>query len=416
MNNSSKHLIIIALVLTFLNVSCNKMIDPENERSVTTEEQKKHLVNDVLSNQVLIDWNLVAFEVAGNGAPDAHALLASRSNAMMHIAMHDALNAIHPIFEQYAYHNLSPGADPFAAAASAAATVLNSLWPSFSTLIEAKLASSLAGIPDGNAKTKGIALVPVSTVAGVYNSVPPLDFLFAPFWKDMQPFAIESPDQFRLSPPPSLTSPIYTRSFNEIKEAGELNSTVRSADQTAYANWWYEFADIGWNRIARIQAAQTDLGLYMAARMFAMLNMAIADAYIAGWDMKNFYNAWRPYTAIRAAATDGNDATSADPGWEPLMPTPPVQDYPSTHAAVANTAAAVLSYFFGNHSTFSMTSTSAVPAGAIRSFKSFKEAADENADSRVMAGIHFRFSTEAGQQQGDKLGKWVTRNTLEPLH
>ena len=178
---------------------------------------------------------------------------------------------------------------------------------------------------------------------------------------------------------------------------GKINSTVRTADQTAYAKWWYEFSDIGWNRIARIQATNHNTGLYTTARMFALLNMAMADAYIAGWDSKYYYKFWRPYTAIHAAATDGNDKTKADPNWEPLIPTPPVPDYPSGHSVLGNAAATVLTHFFGNHSPFSTTSTTAFPAGAIRSFKSFTQAADENADSRVMAGIHFRFACDAGQ-------------------
>jgi hypothetical protein len=150
--------------------------------------------------------------------------------------------------------------------------------------------------------------------------------------------------------------------------------------------------------------------------MFALLNMAIADGYIAGWESKYFYNFWRPYTAIRAAATDGNDRTSPDPTWEPLLPTPPIPDYPSGHATLANAAASVLAYFFGDHSPFSMTSVTAVPAGAVRSFDSFKKAADENADSRVMVGIHFRSACDAGQKMGDQIGKWTVQHHLRPVH
>jgi hypothetical protein len=438
MKQINKTLIILAILASAINWSCEKSIVP-NEKNGSIDEQKKLRASDMLSNQIVIDWSNTAFEAVG-GAAEPHALLASRSHAMMHIAIHDALNAIVPLYEQYTYHGQSTGADPFAATASAAATVLKALWPANAPMIDTKLAESLAGIADGPAKTMGIetgmasaqaildlragdgayqdpiGIIPVSTVPGVYNTVPPFTFAFAPFWKDMQPFSLESPDQFRSSPPPALTSPTYARDFNEIKAVGSLNSTTRTADQSAYAKWWYELSDIGWNRIARIKAAEFDRGLFMTARMFALLNMALADGYIAGWDSKYFYNFWRPYTAIRAADTDGNDATVADPNWEPAEPTPPVPDYPSTHSALGSAAATVLSYFYGNHSPFSMTSTTAVPAGAIRSFKSFKEAADENADSRVMAGIHFRFACDAGQKQGEKVGKWTVQNHLEPLH
>ena len=152
-----------------------------------------------------------------------------------------------------------------------------------------------------------------------------------------------------------------------------------------------------------------------AARLLALVDMAIADAYIAGWDAKMHYNFWRPYTAIRKADIDGNAATGVDAGWEPLEVTPPVQDYPSTHSALGNAAATVLAAVLGNHTSFSMPSPTALPSGTTRSFQSFSQAANENADSRVMAGIHFRFACVAGQKLGDDIGKWTVENHLKPL-
>jgi hypothetical protein len=307
-------------------------------------------------------------------------------------------------------------------------------------MLDSMLTESLSNIPDGPGKTEGIDLGiasgnailalragdgayqnPVAppalpTIPGVYVTVPPFTFVYAPFWGSIPVFSLQAQDQFRPPPPPDLNSPAYTRDFNEVKEVGEINSTVRTADQTAYGNWWYEFIDIGWNRIGRIQATEHNTGLYSTARMFALLNMAMADAYIACWNAKYFYNYWRPYTAIRGAATDGNDKTTADPDWEPLLPTPPIPDYPSGHCVGANAAAAVLAYFYGNHSPFSMISTTAVPAGAVRSFETFKQAADENADSRVRIGIHFRTACDEGQVMGDRVGKWTVNNHLKPLH
>lgn len=430
--------IISGLFFSLITLSCKKNIT-ETALSDLKNKLQGRPFQDVLSNSAIIEWNTVAFEAAG-GAAEAHPLLAVRSDAMVHIAIHDALNAIVPVYERYTFHENSPFADPFAAVASAAHTVLKASWPDYAATLDAKLAESLANISDGPAKTMGIALgmasanailtlragdgafqnpvseIPASTVPGVYIAVPPFNFAFAPFWKTMQLFSLESHDQFRSSPPPSLTSPTYTRDFDEVKQVGEINSTVRTVDQSAYAVWWYEYSDIGWNRIARIQAASNKIGLYSTARMFALLNMAMADGYTAGWDSKYYYNFWRPYTAIRAAATDGNDKTTPDADWEPLLPTPPVPDYPSTHSALGNAAAAVLAHFFGTHSPFSMTSTTASPVGAVRSFDTFKEAADENADSRVMVGIHFRFACDAGQKQGDQVGKWTVQHHLEPLH
>jgi membrane-associated phospholipid phosphatase len=446
MNRSIKTWVILGLVLSTITLSCKKEIRPDNETTLSNQNNNVHSndlnngkYNDILSNSAIIEWNILAFEAAG-GVAEAHPTLASRIEAMMHIAIHDALNAIVPVYGQYAYHQQNALADPFAAVASAAHTVLKASWPDFGQTLDDELAESLSNIPDGPGKTEGIALGiasgnailalragdgafqnpvsdwPASTVPGVYIKVPPNDFVYAPFWGTIPVFSLQTSDQFRPSPPPALNSPSYARAFNEVKEVGEINSTVRTADETAYANWWFELADIGWNRIARIQATSHNTGLYATARMFALLNMAMADGYIACWEAKYFYNFWRPYTAIRAAASDGNDRTLAAPNWEPLIPTPPVPDYPSGHSVVANAAATVLAYFFGNHSPFSMTSITASPAGAVRSFDSFKKAADENADSRVKVGIHFRFACDAGQKQGDEIGKWTVKNHLEPLH
>lgn len=424
--------IFILIASPLLIISCRKLSDFLDE----IHHDKKH-IKDNLSNQIVIDWNNIAFEAVG-GAAEAHPLLASRSNTIMHIAIHDALNAIAPLYEQYSYHESNKQADPFAATAAAAHAVLKTLWPDNATMLDEKLAAYLLPIANGSSKTKGIAIgaaaansiltlrandgafqnpvesVPVSTTPGVYNAVPPLDFLFASFWKTMKTFSLKNYDQFRSVPPPSLTSTIYTRDFNEIKEIGRLNSTTRTAEQSAYVKFWYEFSDIGWNRIARNVATGSTLGLYATARMFALLNMSITDTYTAEWDDKYRFYFWRPYTAIHAAANDGNAQTQEYPNWQSAEITPAIPEYPSAHSALGSAAAAVLTKFFG-HSSFSTTSTTSLPAGATRSFKSFKEAADENANSRVLAGIHFRFSCDEGQKQGEKVGKWSLENQLKPI-
>jgi len=436
MNRLTKIFIASGLMLSVINFSCQKEMQTDDKSVISTAQNKAHK-SDNLSNSVILEWSNIALEAVG-GAAEPHPLLASRIKAMMHIAMHDALNAIVPVYESYTYHGRNSLADPVAAAATAAYTVLKGSLgdPSLDT----KLSQSLSTIPEGPGKTEGIALGtaagnaildlragdgayqnpisdwPASTVPGVYIIVPPSTFVYAPFWATMQPFSLKSPDQFRSPPPPDLLSHEYTQAFNEVKDFGAINSTVRTADQTAFALWWYELSDIGWNRIGTIQAMNHNTGLYTTARLFALLNMAIADGYTAGFDSKFYYNFWRPYTAIHAAATDGNDGTAADPNWEPLFVTPPIPDYPSTHSVAGNAAAAVLEYFFGNNSPFSMTSTTAVPAGAIRSFESIKKAANENAESRVMVGIHFRFAINAGQKLGDEVGRWTVKNYLEPLH
>lgn len=394
---------------------------------------------DKYTNQVVIDWNLAIFETF-SGPASQHTLMVSRVGAMTHIAIHDALNAIAPRYQSYTFNQKDKQADPIAAVAAAAYEVLVASAPDKKSMLDSLRAISLAGIPEGKNKTHGIELGKKAAAAilanrqndgafqdpisrpfstgqpGEYQVVPPFDFVFAPFWKTMQPFSLEKPDQFRIEPFPALNSPAYTEGYNEVKRIGKKDSPHRSAEQSAIAKFWYEFSEIGWNRVTRIAATDRKLDLLSTARLFALVNMALADAYTAGWDSKFHYNFWRPYTAIRAAEIDGNDGTEADPEWEPAEPTPPVQDYPSTHSALGNAAATVLAGLLGDQVTFTMTSgTSALP-GETRTFSKFSQAADENAESRVLAGIHFRFSCEKGQELGNQIGKFTLENHLKPLY
>ncbi|HEX7844529.1 MAG TPA: vanadium-dependent haloperoxidase [Chitinophagaceae bacterium] len=416
---------IAVLALSLFFISCSR--NGEGDNSV-----KK------LPNTVILEWNEVAYHAFG-GPAYQHSLMAARINAMTHLAMHDAINAVQPVFESYAFDGKDKQADPVAAAASAAHTVLINEIPAKKSFLDSALQKTLATISEGSAKDKGIELgkqagqsilndrsndgsagdpfgqIPPSTDPGVYQPVPPFNILFAPYWKDLKLFGLQSKDQFRSAPYPALNSVAYSTAFNEVKEIGRINSTTRTAEQTSYAKFWYEFSEAGWNRVARVVAANKKLSLVETARLFALIDMAMADAYTAGWDSKIFYNFWRPFTAIRSANNDGNDNTIADQAWEPSEPTPPVQDYPSTHSALGNAAATVLAKLLGDNTSFTMGSVTAVPAGSTRSFASFSQAANENADSRVMAGIHFRFACEAGLQMGNKVGDWIVNNHLKPL-
>ena len=394
-------------------------------------------VVEKLPNTVVLQWNEIAFK-AFDGPVYQHSLMASRINAMMHLAMHDAINAVYPVYQTYAFTGIDKNADVIAAAVSAAHAVLVNEIPGKKNYLDSALQVNLEAIKNPEAKEKGITLgkqaaqailalrandgasadpvglIPPSEVPGVYNVVPPFNFIFAPFWENIKPFGLQTKSQFRSVPPPSLTSQTYSADFIEVKEKGKLNSTTRTADETAYSKFWYEFSEAGWNRVARVAATNKKLNLFEAARLFALVDMALADAYIAGWDSKLHYSFWRPYTAVRAAANDGNDATGADVTWEPSEITPPIQDYPSTHSALGNAGAAVLAKLLGDNSSFSMTSFTALPQGSTRSFTSFSHAANENASSRVMAGIHFRFSCNAGQAMGTMIGNWLVDHYLLP--
>lgn len=398
---------------------------------------KKPLLADY-SNKVILDWNQVAYEAMG-GVTYQHSLLAARINTMVHLAMHDALNGVAPAYQTYALKRTDKDADPIVAAATAAYGVLVSSFPDKKPMLDSALTASLKSLQPGDRFNRGTALGkeastailtlrqndgafqdPVAAVTpslqpGVYQAVVPFNFIFAPFWSQMQTFGLKKADQFRVAPQPALNSQAYADAFKEVKTMGDKNSKTRSADQTDYALFWYEFSEAGWNRVARTVAADRKLDLLTTARLFALVDVAMADAYTAGWDSKFHYNFWRPLTAIRGAETDGNNTTTADAAWEPLLPTPPVQDYPSTHSALGKAAATVLAHVLGDKTSFSMTSTTANPANPKRSFTSFSQAALENADSRVMVGIHFRFSCEAGLDLGNKVGQWTVDNYLKPL-
>ncbi len=390
------------------------------------------------SNRVIMDWNKMIVHAMG-GPFYEHYLLFTHINAMTHIAMHDALNSVAPVYQSYAFHKPDPLAEPVAAAASAAHRVMSAFFPTKQAMLDSALAVSLQAVPDGEAKTRGIALgkaagsaivalrqqdpvyqdpygpIAPSNVPGVYQAVPPYNFVFGSSWKEMQPFSLTRPSQFRSAPLPVLNGPIYTRDYNEVKAYGDKNSKVRTADQTFYARFWYEGSEVGWNTIAGVVATDKKLDLLATARLFALVNMALADSYTAGWDSKFHYNFWRPYTAIRAAKTDGNPATEADANWESFLETPSIPDYPSTHSVLGNASATVLASLLGDNTKFSFTSSTGVPVTATRGFRSFSEAAKENADSRVMAGVHFRFACEAGMEMGYQIGKWTVENHLRPL-
>lgn len=394
-------------------------------------------------DQIVIDWNQQTHQVikAANGYQDPMA--ASRILAMVHLAMHDAVNAAQPRYRSYAYQPHAQagrtGADAAVAAAVAAHDVLVAIFPKHQEALRSTLDATLhdAGIGATVAEGKKLGAAAAAamlarrandgsqadeaykpgTRPGQYRFVPGFDFVAAPHWRAVTPFTMHAPEQFRVAPPPALASAAYATDFNEVKATGSKAADARrSTVQTEYAAYWYEFSDSGWNRIARVVARDRPQDLWQRARTFALLNAVMADAYIAGWDSKLHYNLWRPITAIQQAGTDGNPATSADAHWEPMLITPPVQDHPSTHSALGAAAAVVLTQAFGSDRvSFTMASPSALPHAPARSFNSFSDAARENADSRVRAGLHFRFATSAGLQLGTQIGQQAIQNVLGPV-
>jgi PAP2 superfamily len=373
-------------------------------------------------------WNRVATDAAI--AQELDPLSESRIFAIVHASIHDALNAVDRRYEAYqARISAAPGASAEVAVAAAAHASLMELMPARKAAFEAALAETLAQVQDKQAATSGLqagrqaaainlakrrddgasrnVVYTPGKNAGEYRPTPP-DFTPAAFaqWGMIRPFVLTSASQFRPVPPLDPKSARARVEIEEVRFLGGKTSSVRTPEQSEIARYWYESSPQGWNRIARVIAADRGLDEWESARLMALVNFAMADGFIGGFEAKYHYKYWRPATAIRA---------NGDADWLPDLWTPPVPDYPSTHTVLGAAAAAVLARYFGtDFVSFSMTS--GVPyAGITRKFWSFSEAARENGASRILAGIHFTTAVQAGYEQGDRIGAWTYERALQPL-
>jgi PAP2 superfamily protein len=387
----------------------------------------------------VIQWNRILLGILRTPGAQPTTIHATRSMAIMHAAVYDAVNAtVKTPHADYLVHLRAPRHSSAAAAAAAAAHgVLVQLYPSQAAMLDADLAASLAQLPDGPAKDQGVqvgetaakrilalrgndgsAVAPIpftpGTNPGDYQLTPP-GFVQPVFtqWPFVTPFTLRSAHQFRPAPPPALTSPTYTNAFDEVKELGAVGSTTRTADQTQIARFWAAPIQNYWNEIAQTVSLAHGTGLAQNARLFALLDLTLADSVIAFYDAKYTYRRWRPVTAIRAADSDGNPATVADPNWTPLANTALDPSYPGAHSVVSAAGAAVLSSFFGSDDD-SFTVSSEVLPGVQRSFTSFTGAAEEAGLSRIYAGQHFRIDHVAGQKLGRQVAGYVLQHFLLP--
>jgi len=397
-------------------------------------QEKRHVETEHFRADVIIRWNEVAHDVAF--AEDQFLTFkGQRALAMMHLAMHDSLNTIVPIYETYTSIGHPDPGHPIAAAAQAAHDVLSAQYPGQQALLANELARWLATVPPGSSRDRGVAIGQASAAAilalrhddgwdfagthefrdeaGRYQTTPPWNgFVAQPGFRFARPFVLEAPEQFRPSPPPPLETKAYARALNEVKEFGAAASARRTEEQTAYAIWWMEFAEGSVNRLARQLVADRGMPLWSSARLFAHVGVALYDVYVATWDAKYTYDHWRPYTAVRAADTDGNQRTDADPTWVPLRPAPPFPEYTSAHAAACAASFGVLEQAFGRGVSFTMETTTAPPGMPTRTFRTFRAAAAECADSRVRLGFHFRYSTDAGLVLGQQVARYVLDHAL----
>jgi hypothetical protein len=373
---------------------------------------------------LIAGWN----ETAETILADLPAPEAGRALAMAHLAMHDAVNAALPRYAAYALVGRDAGADPAVAAAAAAHDVLLAAVPSAAGRLAEALAVSLAeAVPAADAsraRSLGAAAARAILAAragdgaarradhapsrhvGAWRPTDGAPGLEAPHWARLRPFALGSAAELRAPAPPSVEGAAYARAFAEVKALGGRDSTRRTPRQTAAAHLWAVAPETNWNRIAREAARARGLDLWDAARLFALVNLALADARIAAWAAKLHHDFWRPETAIRLARDDFNPQTVADPGWAPLLPTPSSPAHPSAHAAQGAAAALVLGRVLGDAVAFRLGG---------QDFAGFAAAARECAESRILAGAQFRFAVEDGLDLGEQVGRVALNSRLRPL-
>ncbi|HEY4908422.1 MAG TPA: vanadium-dependent haloperoxidase [Methylomirabilota bacterium] len=384
------------------------------------------------SADTVTEWNQTSIDVlkAGNIAGNPW----SRCMAMVHVAIADAVNTIQGRYTRYAVSiPAASNASADAAAAAAARGILIQVYPGQKAKVEEAYAASLKQIPDGTAKAEGIAVgeqaaaviladrandatgVPDTyrpvTTPGVW--VPTASPLF-PEYARAKGWVITSADQFRPGPPPALTSALYARDYNETKEIGAAKSTKRTPQQTEAVRFWAQ-TNFGpsWNQAAREISAAKRLGLADNARLLALLNMGIANVFIADWDAKFLYNFWRPVTAIRNGDLDGNDATEKDAGWTSLNPNPMHPEYPSAAGIVGGVGAGILESVFGK-GPVTFTVSDLMDPRLTRQFTGIAQLAQEQAEVRIWGGIHFRNSLGVGDEMGRKIAAYLVANSMKP--
>jgi hypothetical protein len=386
---------------------------------------------------VISDWNEIAVTtLAGDPTKGVDSFLYM---AFVQAAVYDAVVGVKGRYEPYSFHaRARRGTSAQAAAVAAAYKVLVTYVPSAQAALDERYAASLAQIPDGKAKTRGIAFgtraaehlirlraddgrnAPIEftrpPAPGVWRPTPP-GFLpmSAPWLGFVTPLLVRSATQFAPPAPPALTSARYTRDFNEVKALGSATSTERTPAQTDTARFFSGNALVQYNAALRDQVRVRHLDIVEAARMFAAVDMSVADAVISVWHAKYVYGFWRPITAINLADTDGNPATVADPNWTPLVATPPYPEYPSGYNVVNSTVThGIEELFETRHLQLTLIST-AVP-GVERFYDSARAERRDVINARMWNGFHFRFANTAAREMGRRLTDWTLDHYFQPLH
>jgi hypothetical protein len=372
------------------------------------------------SADVVSDWNAIAEAIQIDkqlASPPS-----ARVMSMMHVAIFEAVNAIDPRYHSYGLKlGLDPKAHKEAAAAAAAHSVLMSVYPEQSQRLNSALSASLATIQVDEAQSRGLALGKEasasvlrlrvndgSSVAEAYRPftspgvyVPTATPVFSN-WGSSTPFIMTHGSQFRPEPPPALNSSTWADDSNEVRRMGGLNSSARSVEQTNIGRFWLFTGPQTWNPILRQVAGSKNLSVIESARLFALVNMAGNDAYVAVMDAKYAFNFWRPVTAIRNADLSKNPLTAREPDWQPLGPTPLHPEYPCAHCIASTAAGTVIKTILGDEvAVIRMTSPTA--PGVTRMWSRVQDYIDEVSVARIYAGFHYRFSTKVGEDMGRKI-------------
>jgi hypothetical protein len=392
--------------------------------------------SSIASADAVTEWNAITEATILAATPDP--AMRARTAAIAQVAVFEAVNSIVGEHEPYRRKLDAPSdASPDAAAIAAAHRVLAKLHVDKTSQLDAFRDESLAAIPDGGAKSAGIALgvaaadailalrvqdgfdAPVSytpgTEPGEYRPTPPEHIpAFRPGLGQVGTFSIRNGRQFRSAPPPPLGSKRYARDYEEVKRAGEARSDDRPEDRTQVARF-YEATDGEqiYYPAARQVAATRSRTLSQNARFFALLGIAMWDSVVACFETKYHFNLWRPVTAIHEGGADGNDRTEPDRKWQAAVFTPPFPSYPSGHAAFGAAARVVLENEFGAEG-HSITLTNPALPDIVLKYTTFRQITDDIDDGRVYGGVHYRFDQEAGALMGTRIGEYVLRHELRP--
>jgi hypothetical protein len=385
------------------------------------------------AGNVVTDWDDKAVGIVQTGTlpPPPNAF---RTMAILHVAMFDALNSIEPRYKPYKVQlSAALNTSKEAAALAAAGAVLTKLAPDAAADVQSTLTTYLTTLPDGEPKSKGVKLGQEvaakilearekdgASAADAYRpKTRPGAYIPTPItvgsqFPNVAPFALASPSQFRANPPPSLRSAQWARDYNEIKDLGAKNSTKRTARQTEDARFWLLVGPRAENPLPRQVVIAKNMDLLDSARFMALVSVAEVDAIIAVFDAKYKYEFWRPITAIRNGDIDSNPATERDATWQPVDGTPMHPEYPCAHCILSSSVATVIEALLGSNEIPEVSLTSPFVLGVTHRFTNLRAYTDEVADARIYDGFHYRFSTIAGREMGQKIGAYVVKSVMQP--